>query len=76
MREEDLAMAKAICAENLESPGPLRRNISSEERAKTFRWVQWLFNYSLQCEVNSNVTGLSQKQNMFCAKKFMFEELL
>lgn len=37
MKEEDLAMAKIICAENKDSPAPLRRNIPSDERAKTFR---------------------------------------
>lgn len=37
MREEDLAMAKAIIAENKDSPAPLRRIIPSDERAKQFR---------------------------------------
>ncbi|CRK95615.1 CLUMA_CG009074, isoform B [Clunio marinus] len=37
MKEEDLAMAKALLAETKESPAPLRKSILSEERAKTFR---------------------------------------
>lgn len=37
MREEDIAMAKAICAETIDSPAPLRKNIPKDERAKTFR---------------------------------------
>lgn len=37
MREEDIAMAKAIYAENKDSPAPLRRNMQSDERAKAFR---------------------------------------
>lgn len=37
MKEEDIAMAKAIYAENKDSPAPLRKNIPSDERAKTFR---------------------------------------
>lgn len=37
MKEEDIQLAKAILAENRESPGPLRRNIPSDERAKIFR---------------------------------------
>lgn len=38
MKEEDIAWAKAINAENKDSPAPLRRNITSDERARTFRW--------------------------------------
>lgn len=37
MKEEDIAMAKAIYAENKDSPAPLRRNTPNEERAKIFR---------------------------------------
>lgn len=35
---QDIAMAKAIYAENKDSPAPLRKRVTSgEERAKTFR---------------------------------------
>lgn len=37
MREEDIAMAQAIYSENKDSPAPLRKTQTSEERAKTFR---------------------------------------
>lgn len=48
MREEDIAMAKAIYAENKDSPAPLRRNMQSDERAKAFRWER-KFIHKFEC---------------------------
>lgn len=36
MREEDLAMAKILVAESMESPTPLRKAVNCEERTKAF----------------------------------------
>lgn len=50
MKEEDIQLAKAILAES-ESPGPLRRNIPRDERAKTFRWAENIFEFIIILEL-------------------------